>query len=94
MFWYSHLSKNFPQFIVIHTVKGFIVVSKTEVDVFLELSCFSNDLTDVGNLILVSLPLLNSARKSGISQFTYSCSLACRTLSITLLVCEMSAIVQ
>ena len=49
--WYSHLSKNFPQFVVIHTVKGFGVVNKTEVDVFLELSCFFDDPTDVGNLI-------------------------------------------
>ena len=49
--WYSHLFKNFPQFIVIHTVKGFGVVNKAEVDVFLELSCFSDDPTDVGSLI-------------------------------------------
>ena len=49
--WYSHLFKNFPQFIVIHTVKGFGVVNKAEVDVFLELSCFFSDPTDVGNLI-------------------------------------------
>ena len=49
--WYSHLLKNFPQFVVIHTVKGFGVVNKAEVDVFLELSCFFNDSTDVGNLI-------------------------------------------
>ena len=51
MVWYSHLLKNFPQFIVIHTVKGFGIVNKTEIDVFLELSCFSNDPADVGNLI-------------------------------------------
>ena len=51
MVWYSHLFKNFPQFVVIHTVKGFDIVNKTEVDVFLELSCFFNDPTDVGNLI-------------------------------------------
>ena len=49
--WYSHLFKNFPQFVVIHTVKGFGIVNKAEVDVFLELSCFFNDPTDVGNLI-------------------------------------------
>ena len=49
--WYSHLLKNFSQFVVIHTVKGFGVVSKAEVDVFLELSCFFNDPTDVGSLI-------------------------------------------
>ena len=51
MFWYSHLLKNFPQFVVIHTVKGFGVVNKAEVDVFLELSYFFYDPTDVGNLI-------------------------------------------
>ena len=49
--WYSHLLKNFPQFVIIHTVKGFGVVNKVEVDVFLELSCFFDDLVDVGNLI-------------------------------------------
>ena len=48
--WYCHLFKNFPQFIVIHTVKGFGIVNKAEVHVFLELSCFFNDLMDVGNL--------------------------------------------
>ena len=51
MVWYSHLFQNFPQFIVIHTVKGFGIVNKVEVDVFLELSGFFNDPTDVGNLI-------------------------------------------
>ena len=51
MVWYSHLFQNFPQFIVTHTVKGVGIVIKAEVDVFLELSCFSDDLTDVGNLI-------------------------------------------
>ena len=51
MVWYSHLLKNFPQFVVIHTVKGFGIVNKAEVDVFLELSCFFDDPTDVGNLI-------------------------------------------
>ena len=49
--WYSHLLKSFPQFVVIHTIKGFGVVNKAEVDVFLELSCFFSDPTDVGNLI-------------------------------------------
>ena len=49
--WYSHLLKNFPQFVVIHTIKGFGRVNKAEIDVFLELSCFFNNLTDVGNLI-------------------------------------------
>ena len=49
--WYSHLFQNFPQFIVIHTLKGFGIVSKAEIDVFLELSCFFDDPADVGNLI-------------------------------------------
>ena len=49
--WYSHLLKNFPQFVVIHTVKDFGIVNKAEVDVFLGLSCFSDDPTDVSNLI-------------------------------------------
>ena len=51
MVWYSPLFKNFPQFVVIHTVKGFGVVNKAELDVFLEFSCFFCDPTDVGNLI-------------------------------------------
>ena len=51
MVWYSHLLKNFPQFVVIHTVKGFDVVSKAEVAIFLELSCFFNDPVDIGILI-------------------------------------------
>ena len=51
MVWYSHLFQNFPQFIVIHTVKGIGIVSKAEIDVFLELSCFFDDPVDVGNLI-------------------------------------------
>ena len=51
MVWYSHLLKNFPQFVVIHIVKGFGVVNKAEVDGFLELSCFFDDPTDIGNLI-------------------------------------------
>ena len=51
MVWYSHLFQNFPQFIVIHTVKGFGIVNKAELDVFLELSCFFDDPAAVGNLI-------------------------------------------
>ena len=51
MVWYSYLFKNFPQFVVIHTVKGFGVVYKGEVEVFLELCCFFGDPMDVGNLI-------------------------------------------
>ena len=51
MVWYSYLFKNFPQYVVIHTVKGFTVVNEAEVDVFVESSCFFFDPTDVGNLI-------------------------------------------
>ena len=51
MVWYSHLFQNFPQFVVIHIVKGFGVVNKAEVDVFLDLSCFFNDPTNVSDLI-------------------------------------------
>ena len=51
MVWYSNLFQNFPQFIVIHTVKGFGIVNKAVIDVFLELSCFFCDPADVGNLI-------------------------------------------
>ena len=50
MVWCSHFLKNFPQFVVIHTVKGFGIVNKAEIDVFLELSCFFDGLADVGNL--------------------------------------------
>ena len=51
MIWFSHLFKNFPWFVVIHTVKGFSIVNEAEVDVFLEFPCFFYDLMDVGNLI-------------------------------------------
>ena len=61
MVWYSHLFQNFPWFIVIHTVKGFGIVNKAEIDVFLELSCFFDDPEDVGNLISVPLPFLKLA---------------------------------
>ena len=93
MVWDSHPFQNFPQFIVIHTVKGFGIVNKAEVDVFLELSCFFDDPTDVGNLI------------SGSSAFSKS-SLNIRNFAVdvlveallgefwTLLACEMSAIMQ
>ena len=59
--WYSHLFQNCPQLMVIHTVKGFGVVNKAEMDVSLELSCFFNDPVDVHNLILVPLPFLKPA---------------------------------
>ena len=94
MVWYSHLLKNFPQFVLIHTVNGFGIINKAEVDVFLELSCFFDDPTDVGNLIsgssTFSKPSLN------IWNFTVHILLKAglENLSIALLACEMSAIVQ
>ena len=68
MVWYSHILKNIPQFIVIHTVKAFGIVSKAEIDVFLELSCFFHDTADVGNLISGSSAL--SKTSLNIRKFT------------------------
>ena len=59
MVWYSHLFKNFPQLIVIHTVKCFGIVNKAVIDAFLELFCFFNDPMDVSNDLCVPLPFLN-----------------------------------
>ena len=92
MVWYAHL-QNFPQFIMIHTVKGFGIVDKAEIDVFLELSCFFHDPADVGNLIsrfsVFSKTTLNVWNfmvhvllKPGLENFQHY-----------LLACEMSAIV-
>ena len=92
--WYSHLLKNFPQFVVIHTVKGFGVVNKAEIDVFLELSCFFHDPADVGNLISGPSVFSKTSLTSGSSRFMYCRSLSWRILSITLLAREMSAIVR
>ena len=61
MVWYSHLLKNFPQFVVIYTVKSFSIINKGEVDVFLEFSCFFDDPMDVGNLISGSSPFSKSS---------------------------------
>ena len=62
--WYAHLFQNFPQFIVIHTVKGFGIVNKAEIDDFLELSCFFHDPADVGNLISGSSAFSKSSLKN------------------------------
>ena len=70
--WYSHLLKNFPQFIVIHTVKGFGIVSKAEIDVFLELSCFFHDPADVGNLISGSYYVLALYKKFLLGSFLWN----------------------
>ena len=69
--WYSHLFQNFPQFIVIHTIKSFGIVNKAEIDVFLELSCFFHDPVDVGNLISVSSAFSKTSLNIGSSQFMY-----------------------
>ena len=94
MVWYSHLFHNFPQLIVIHTVKGFGIVDKAEIDDFLELSCFFDDPADVGNLISGSSAF--SKTSLNIKKFTVHLLLkpGLEILSITLLVCEMSAIVR
>ena len=65
MIWYSHLFKNFAQFLVIHTVKGFSVVNEADVDVFLKFSCFFCDPADVGNLISGSSAFSKSSCTSG-----------------------------
>ena len=85
------ISKNFPQFAVIHTVKGFGVVNKAEVDVFLELSCFFDNPCMFAISSLVPLPFLYPAWTSESSWLRYCWSLAWRILNITLLVCEMNA---
>ena len=83
MVWYSHFLKNFPQFVVIHTVKGFGIVNKAEIDVFLELSYFFNDPKDGANLIsgssVISKSSLNLWKfmvhvllKSGLENFEHS----------------------
>ena len=84
--WYPHLFKNFPQFLVIHTVKGFSVVNEAEVDVFLEFTCFIYDPMGVYNLISGSSAFPKSSLYTGSSLFTYYWSLAWRILSTTLLV--------
>ena len=94
MVWYSHLFQNFPQFIVIHTVKGFGVVNRAEIDVLLELSCFFDDQADIGNLISGS----SAFSKTSLNIWKFSVHVllkpALENLSITLLACEINAIVQ
>ena len=88
--FYSYLFQNFPEFIVIHKVKGLGIVNKAEIYVFLELSCFFNDSAGLAIWSLVSLPFPKPVWTSGSLWFTYCWSLAWRILSITLLVGEMS----
>ena len=94
MAWYSHLLKNFPKFVVIHIVKSFSIVYEVKVDVFLKFSCFSYNPMDVGNLISGFSAFSKSSFNIWEFSIHYSGSLAWRILSITLLVCEMNAIVQ
>ena len=96
-YWVQHfhsiIFQDFPQFFVIHTVKGFGIVNKAEIDVFLELSCFFDDPVDVGNLISGSSAF--SKTSLNIWKFTVHVLLkpALENFEITLLVCEMIAIV-
>ena len=90
MVWYSHLLKDFPEFVVIYIIKGFGIVNRAEVDIFLELSCFFNDSMDVGNLISGSSVFF----KSSLNPVHVLLKPACRILSITLLVCAMTAIMH
>ena len=94
MVWYFHLLKNFPQFVVIHIVKGFGIVNKAEIDAFLELSHFFNNPADVDNLISGSSAFSKSSLH--IWKFIIHVLLkpGLQNLSITLLACEMSVIVQ
>ena len=92
MVWYSHLFNNFPQFVVIHRVKGFSIV--IECRFFLEFSYFLYGQMDVGNLIFGSSAFSKSSCTSGSSQFMYCWSLVQRILSTTFLACEMSTTVQ
>ena len=93
MVWYSHLFKNFPEFVVIHTVKGFGIVNKAEVDVFPELSCFLNDPADVGNLSSGS----SAFSKSSLNIWKFTIHVLLKpglgNFEHYLLACEMSAIV-
>ena len=86
--WSSHLLNNFPQFVVIHTVKGFGLINKAEIDIFLELSCFFDDPTYVGNLIFGSSAFSNWIQLEHLevhSSCTLHVCLACRISIITLL---------
>ena len=91
--WYSYLFKNFPQFVVIHTVKSFGIINKVELDFFWNSFAFSMIQWMLAIWSLVSLPFLNPTWTSGSSLSMYCWILTWRTLSITLLACEISAIV-
>ena len=91
--WYSHRLHNIPQFVVIHTVKGFGIVNKAEIDVFLELSCFFDDPADVGNLISCSSAFSKSSLNIWKSNVYILLKPGLEILTINLLSCEMSGIV-
>ena len=94
MAWYSHLFKNFPQFVLIHTVKVFSLVNEVEIDVFLKLSCLFYDPVDIGNLISGSSAF--SKTSLNITKFTVHILLkpGLENFEHTLLECEMSAVVR
>ena len=92
--WYSNLLKNFQQFVVIHMVKGFGKVNKAEIDVFLELSCFFHDPTDVGNLISGSSAFSESSLNIWNFMVHILLKPVLENLRFTMLGCEMSAIVR
>ena len=92
--WYSQLFQNFPQFIVIHTVKGFGIVSKAEIDVFLELPCFFHDPADAGNLISGSFAFPKTSLNIWNFMVHVLLKPGLENLSISLLACERSAIVR
>ena len=91
---YSHLLKNFPQFVVIYTVKGFGIVNKAEVDVFLELPCFFDDSTDVGNLISGSAAFSKSSLKIWKFMVHILLKPGLQNFEHYLVSCEVSAIVR
>ena len=91
MVWYSHLFKNFPQFVVIHIVKGFGIVNEAEVDVFLGFSCFSDDPTDVGNLIFGSSAFSESSLyiwKFSVHVLLKPAAAAAKSLQLCLTLCD------
>ena len=94
MVWYSHLFQNFPQFIVIHTVKGFGKVNKAKIDVFLELSCLFNDPADVVSLISGSSAFSKTSLNIWKFMVHVLLNLDRGIWSITLLASEMSATVR
>ena len=93
MVWYSYLLKNFPQFIVIHTDKGFGIVNKAEIDVFLEFSCFFTDPADAGNLISGSSAFSKTSLNIWKFMVLISLKPGLENFEHYLLACEMSATV-